>query len=78
MARSCPAVSVSYQMDEDENQSFQESIQMGVEHWEDEIDFLQARLRGEQGDIDNEDREACQEALQIAKGNLEGALGRRP
>jgi len=47
---------------------------MGVEHWEDEIDFLEARLRGEQGEIDPEDRETCEEALAIAKENLADAL----
>jgi len=40
------------------------------EYWEDEIEFLEARLRGEQGEIDGEDRSSCEEALKIAKENL--------
>ncbi len=43
---------------------------MGAEHWEEEIEFLEQRLRGEQGDIDQDDRDACTEALAIAKENL--------
>ena len=39
-------------------------------YWIDEIAFLEARLNGSQGDIDNEDREACEEALKAAKANL--------
>jgi len=50
---------------------------MGTEHWEEEIDFLQARLRGEHGEIDQEDREACEEALQIARENLADILTHR-
>lgn len=50
---------------------------MGTEHWEEEIDFLQARLRGEHGEIDQEDREACKEALQIARENLADVLTHR-
>ena len=49
------------------------SIQLGVEHWEDEISFLEDRLGGMHGDIDDEDREACVDALEIAKTNLEDA-----
>jgi len=51
----------------------EDSIQVGVEHWEDEIQFLNDRLSGKHGDIDDEDREACEEALKIAKTNLEDA-----
>ena len=40
------------------------------EYWEEEIEFLEARLRGEQGEIDAEDRSSCEEALKIAKANL--------
>lgn len=40
------------------------------EYWEEEIEFLEARLRGEQGEIDAEDRSSCEEALKIAKENL--------
>ena len=39
-------------------------------HWIEEIAFLEARLNGNQGDIDNEDRAACEEALKAAKVNL--------
>ena len=39
-------------------------------YWIDEIAFLEARLNGSQGDIDNEDRAACEEALKAAKANL--------
>ena len=39
-------------------------------YWIDEIAFLEARLNGSQGDIDNEDRAACEEALKAAKVNL--------
>ena len=39
-------------------------------YWIDEIAFLEARLNGRQGDIDNEDRAACEEALKAAKANL--------
>ena len=39
-------------------------------YWIDEIAFLEARLNGSQGDIDNEDRAACEEARKAAKANL--------
>lgn len=39
-------------------------------YWIDEIAFLEARLNGSQGDIDNEDRNACEEALKTAKAKL--------
>lgn len=39
-------------------------------HWIAEIAFLEARLNGSQGEIDNEDRIACEEALRAAKINL--------
>ena len=39
-------------------------------YWIDEIAFLEARLNGSQGDIDSEDRSACEEALKTAKENL--------
>ena len=39
-------------------------------YWIDEIAFLEARLNGSQGDIDNDDRAACEEALKAAKANL--------
>ena len=42
----------------------------GKTYWIDEIAFLEARLNGSQGDIDNEDRIACEEALKAAKVNL--------
>ena len=40
------------------------------EYWIDEIAFLEARLNGSQGDIDSDDRKACEEALKVAKVNL--------
>ena len=61
-------------MDSQENSPFiNDSITLGVEHWEDEIHFLNDRLSGKHGDIDDEDREACEDALEIAKVNLEDA-----
>ena len=42
-------------------------------YWIDEIAFLEARLNGSQGDIDSEDRAACEEALKAAKANLAAA-----
>lgn len=61
-------------MEKKENSDFiNDSITLGVEHWEDEIQFLNDRLSGKHGDIDAEDREACEEALKIAKTNLEDA-----
>ncbi len=42
----------------------------GQEYWMDEIAFLEARLNGGQGDIDSDDRKACEEALKLAKVNL--------
>ena len=43
-------------------------------YWIDEIAFLEARLNGSQGDIDNEDRAACKEALKAAKAKLAALL----
>lgn len=40
------------------------------EYWEEEIAFLEERLNGEQGEIDDEDKSSCEEALKIAKENL--------
>ena len=42
----------------------------GKEYWMDEIAFLEARLNGSQGDIDSDDRKACEEALKVAKVHL--------
>ena len=42
----------------------------GKAYWMDEIAFLEARLNGSQGDIDGDDRKACEEALKVAKVNL--------
>jgi len=39
-------------------------------YWIDEIAFLEARLNGSQGDIDQDDRAACEDALKAAKDNL--------
>ena len=41
-------------------------------YWNDEIAFLTARLNGEHGDIDRDDRAAYEEALKAAKTNLAG------
>jgi hypothetical protein len=61
-------------MDNQENSHLiNESITLGVEHWEDEIQFLNDRLSGKHGEIDEDDREACEDALEIAKVNLEDA-----
>ena len=61
-------------MDRQLNSDFiNDSITLGIEHWEDEIQFLNDRLSGKHGDIDDEDREACEDALKIAKTNLEDA-----
>ena len=37
------------------------------DYWLDEVAFLEARLNGSHGDIDSEDRSACEEALKRAK-----------
>jgi hypothetical protein len=39
-------------------------------YWIDEIAFLEARLNGSQGEIDSEDRSACEDALKVARQNL--------
>ena len=39
-------------------------------YWIDEISFLEARLNGSQGDIDKDDRAACEEALKTAQAKL--------
>ena len=39
-------------------------------YWIDEISFLEARLNGSQGDIDKDDRAACEEALKAAQAKL--------
>ena len=40
-------------------------------HWIEEITFHESRLDGHQGDIDKEDRSACEEALKAAKVKLD-------
>ena len=40
-------------------------------YWIDEISFLESRLNGSQGDIDKDDRAACEDALKAAKENLD-------
>ena len=42
----------------------------GKRYWIDEISFLEARLNGSQGDIDQDDRAACEEALKAAQTRL--------
>ena len=44
--------------------------QKNKDYWIDEIAFLEARLNGSQGEIDKDDRIACEEALKAAKVNL--------
>ena len=39
-------------------------------YWIDEIAFLEARLNGSQGEIDKDDRAACEDALKAAKAHL--------
>ena len=39
-------------------------------YWLDEIAFLADRLNGGQGDIDQDDRAACEEALKAAQAKL--------
>ena len=39
-------------------------------YWIDEIAFLEARLNGSQGDIDRDDRAACEDALKAAQAKL--------
>ena len=46
------------------------SEQRDKDYWIDEIAFLESRLNGSQGDIDSDDRAACEEALKAAKANL--------
>ena len=40
------------------------------DYWIDEIAFLESRLNGSQGDIDSDDRAACEDALKAARENL--------
>ena len=40
------------------------------DYWIDEIAFLESRLNGSQGDIDNDDRAACEEALKASREKL--------
>ena len=39
-------------------------------YWMDEISFLEDRLNGAHGDIDQDDRTACEDALKAAQANL--------
>jgi hypothetical protein len=64
-------------VDDDDNDVELPVFDMGAEHWQEEIDFLEQRLRGEQGDIDKDDKETCKEALAIAKENLANCLRRQ-
>ena len=57
-----------------DNPFIPDSIQMGIDHWNDEIAFLEDRLSGNQGEIDEEDKDSCLEALKIARGNLADAI----
>ena len=43
-------------------------------YWIDEISFLEARLNGSQGDIDKDDRAACEEALKAAQAKLKDCV----
>ena len=64
-------------IDDDTNDRERPVFDMGAEHWQEEIVFLEQRLRGEQGDIDKDDRATCKEALAIAKENLANCLKRQ-
>jgi hypothetical protein len=57
-----------------ENSPFiNESIALGVEHWEDAIQFCIDRLDGKYGELNDEERESIEDELEIAKVNLEDA-----
>ena len=45
----------------------------GPRYWMDEIAFLEDRLNGGQGEIDHDDRAACEEALKAAQANLKAS-----
>ena len=45
----------------------------GPRYWLDEIAFLEDRLNGGQGEIDRDDRAACEEALKAAQANLKAS-----
>jgi hypothetical protein len=61
-------------MDSQTNSPFiNDSIALGVEHWEDAIQFCKDRLNGKYGEVDDEAREAIEDELEIAKVNLEDA-----
>ena len=55
------------------SQFINDSIALGVEHWEDAIQFCVDRLNGKYGELDDEGREAIEDELDIAKVNLEDA-----
>ena len=64
-------------VDDDANDGELPVFDMGADHWQEEIDFLEQRLRGAQGDIAKDDKETCAEALAIAKENLANCLRRQ-
>ena len=51
-------------------QGVMEQQNQDKDYWIDEIAFLESRLNGSQGDIDNDDRAACEEALKAAGEKL--------
>ena len=51
-------------------QGVMEQQNQDKDYWIDEIAFLESRLNGSQGDIDNDDRAACEEALKAAREKL--------
>ena len=50
--------------------SMADAERKGKRYWIDEISFLEARLNGSQGDIDQNDRAACEDALKAAQARL--------
>ena len=51
-------------------QGVMEQQNQDKDYWIAEIAFLESRLNGSQGDIDNDDRAACEEALKAAREKL--------
>ena len=68
--RQGPRSSMRGAMDSSLSKRVTDQQDKGRAYWIDEIAFLEARLNGSQGDIDREDRAACEEALKAAKANL--------
>ena len=69
-AASCKFLSMKRESKDSRQRQMSNESDKNKEYWIDEIAFLEARLNGSQGDIDSEDRSACEEALKTAKTNL--------